>query len=848
MGLAAWRNTLYRDIAYALRQFMRNPVFTLVALTSLAIGIGANTAMFSILDDVMLRALPVLEPDQLVILTDPNAGSVAVGMLPGERRLLSYAEFVQLRDHATTLSGMCATESEPVRRPIRIAAGPQELAAARLVSENYFSVLGVEPSLGRFFSANEATSTGSDPYVVLSYEYWQRRFGGRTSALGTPIRVYGTDLAVIGVAAPGFRGASVSDRPDFWIPLLMQPLVMPGRDWLHEDLSQSLEKVMWLHVFGRLKPGAKTKAQSEVNVLFRNILETGYPATLAPETRKKALNQHLVIHDASTGAFVGRQDFAQQLLILWAVSAVVLLIACANVANLLLARARARNKEVCVRLSLGASRPRLIRQFLTESLLLALMGSVAGLLLAWPAARVLAIMISNPRNPLQLWPGLDWRVLFFTTASALVTGTLFGLAPALRGTSVSINDGLRETGRGATDSSAQLTAAKVLVAAQVAFSLVLVVGAGLFLRTLWKLQAVDLGYPKQELLMLTVDGVTAGYKGARLGNLWHDLADRIEHLPGVRATTYSTNGLLGGSESADEVDVEGFTPQADNEKFSRFDMVGPGYFSTVRIPMLLGREISAQDTADSPHVCVINEAFSKLFFAGRNPIGSHVTERFGDRKNVMEVVGLAANARDRRPTGEVPPRFYVAMDQGMDGPSPWAILEVRTVGDEERILGAARKAVFQVNQDLPIEDVRTLQESLDRANVQPRVVARLCAIFGGVALILAATGLYGVLSYNVARRVNEIGIRMALGAGRGRVIALVLRDTGLMIAIGLAVGMVLAGFGARVVASRLYGLNPLDPLTIGVSVCILTGVGLVASSVPVVRAARVNPMKALRYE
>jgi predicted permease len=383
---------------------------------------------------------------------------------------------------------------------------------------------------------------------------------------------------------------------------------------------------------------------------------------------------------------------------------------------------------------------------------------------------------------------------------------------------------------------------------QVAISLVLLVGAGLFLRTLWKLQAVELGYAKEKLLMLTVDGVTAGYKDARLGNLWHDLADRVRQLPGVRGVAYSMNGLMGGSESADEIDVEGFTPQRDNEKFSRFDMVGPGYFSTVGIPVLMGREIGAQDTAFAPHICVINEAFAKLFFAGRNPIGSHITERFGDKKNMMEVVGVSRNVRDHNLRGNVPPRFYVATDQGMDGPSPWAIFEIRTTGDEQNLVEAVHKTIFGVNQDLPIEDVRSLHESLDRTNAQPHMIASLCVIFGSVALLLAAMGLYGVLSYGVARRTNEIGIRMALGAGRSRVIRLILREMGVMILIGLALGFVFAGVGTRFVASRLYGLGALDPLTILAAAGILCFVALVASYLPALRAAKVSPTQALRYE
>src|SRR6516164_9229585 len=614
MSLSNWSEALVKDLRYALRQFLRNPVFTVVAVLSLAISIGANTAIFSVMDSVLLKSLPVKDPQQLVILTDPNFSGTNVGLDTGERNLMSYAEFVQLRDHATTMSGLCAAQSETNRIPVHIAGGDQEDANGKLVSEDYFSVLGVDPAIGRFFNREDGKGPGQDPYAVISYDYWQRRFAGNTSVLGTPIRLLSTTFTVIGVAEPGFRGESVGEKPDFWLPMMMEPQVMPGRDWLHEDLSQSMEKVMWLHTFGRLKPGVtRAKAQTEIDVLFRGIIESGYPTTISPETRKQVLDQHLKLKDARTGAFGGRDDFSQQLLMLLAASAFVLLIACINVANLLLARATARYKEVGVRLSIGASRGRLVRQFLTESLMLSLLGGMVGTLVAWGASYALVGLIAPRRDTLA--PGLDWRVLAFTAGVTFLTGILFGLAPALRGTRVNVNDSLRDTGRGVPSSGGRLNLPKYLVIAQVALSLLLVVCAGLFLRTLWNLQSVALGYPKEKLLMLTVDGLTAGYKDAQLSALWRDLLPRVRALPGVQGATFSQNGLFSGSESGDQIDVEGFTPQNDKDKGSRFDKVGPEYFSTVGIPLLLGREFGVQDTMTSPKVCVINETFAKKFFA-----------------------------------------------------------------------------------------------------------------------------------------------------------------------------------------------------------------------------------------
>ncbi len=849
MNFTRWIETIFQDTRYALRQFVRNPVFTVVAILSLALGIGANTAIFSIFNAVMLKALPVRDANQLVILTNPNSSGVSVGIDSGERNLLSYAEFAQLRDHATTMSGLCAAESSLNRWELRIAGGAQEEARGRLVTEEYFSVLGVEPSIGRVFTREAGISPGKNPYAVISYDYWQRRFGGNVSVLGTPIRLYQTTVTVIGVAARGFQGETVGEAPDMWVPMMMELQVKPGRDWLHEDLSKSIEKVMWLHAFGRLKPGiSKAKAQSEVDVLFRGIIESSYPTTLSADARKAVLDQHLLLRDARTGAFGGRDEFQQQLLILLGVAGLVLLIASANVANLLLARATARYKEVGVRLSLGAGKGRLIRQFMTESLLLSAFGGATGVLLAMGASRLLVLLLSGPRDPLQLSPNLDLRVLAFTAGVTLFTGLLFGLVPALRSARVDINHSLRETGRGVTSSGKRLTLAKLLVVLQVAISLLLVAGAGLFLRTLWNLQSVGLGYPKENLLLVRIDGLTAGYQDARLASLYHDIQDRLRALPGVRGATYSGNGLFSGSESGDQIEVEGFTPQNDQDKGSRFDQIGPGYFSTVGIPMLLGRETELRDTATSSRICIINDSFAKRFFKDRNPIGKHITQVFGDTRTLWEVAGVSQNARDHRLRDDVPPRFYQPVDQSSFGIPGSVNFEIRTAGDPAQMLAAIRKAVLELNADLPITSARPLGELLEGVTSQPRMIARLCAIFGIIALVLAATGLYGVLSYGVARRTNEIGIRMALGAGRSSVIGMILRETSIMIAIGMAAGMIATAIATRLIKARLYGLSSFDPMTIVAAIGVLGAVALISGYIPAARASRVNPVIALRHD
>ena len=848
MDIASWMETLLKDLRYALRQFVRNPLFTTVAVASLAVGIGANTAIFSVMNAILLRALPVTDPKSLVMLSSPDAAGVSNGMTGGVRSLLTYAEYDQLRDRATSFSGMCVAQSELDKESVRIAGGQPEDAHSKLVSEDYFSVLGITPAIGRVFTSDDRKAAGQDPYAVLSYDYWQRRFGGNTAVLGTPIRLVSTTVTVIGVAPAGFRGESIGQRPDFWLPMMMQPIVMQDHDWLHEDLGKDFQKIMWLHAIARLKPGVTmARAQTEVNVLFKEIIENGYPATLPADIRKKALNQTLKLHDASSGAFSGRDNLSQQLLVLLTASGIVLLIACINVANLLLARAASRVKEVSVRLSIGASRGRLIRQFLTESLTLSLMGGFAGLCLAWASSHVLAVMISSVSRRAEVAIPLDLRVLAFTAAVTLLTGLIFGLAPAIRGTRVKLLDSLRDGSR-ATATGAKLNLAKGLVVLQVGLSLLVVVSAGLLLRTLWNLQGTDVGYVKEKMLVVNIDGTVPGLKGPQLTAMWRDLSDRIRALPGVQGVAYSGNGLFTGNESADDISVEGHVAQKNDEKISRFDTIGPGYFSTVGIPLLRGREIGPQDTPTSTKVAVINETFANKFFAGRNPIGYHITASFGKIVDTFEVIGVARNVRDHRLSGDVPARYYIVPEQSIEGPMESGSMLIRTAADPEQLIPSVRRAILSVNQDLYPEDLRPFVQNLDTYIAQPRVLARLCTLFGSIALLLAATGLYGVLSYGVTRRTNEIGIRMALGAGRSNVVGMILRETSVMIAIGITLGLCATVALTRLMKTVLYGLSSLDPVSIAGALLLLGVVAMTAGYIPAARAARVNPTTALRHE
>lgn len=836
-----------QDVRYAFRTFRANPGFALVAVLSLALGIGANSAIFGLLNGALYSALPVPNPEQLVILSDPASAGVSIGAQTEQpRALLTYQEFEQLRSDTNSFTGMFAAESAVNKWRLRFGA-TEERVNGRLVSGEYFRVLDVPALLGRTFTREEDKAIGGAPYAVISYDYWQRRFGGDRGVLGRTFSLQGTSYSIIGVTPPGFFGETVGQTPDVWLPMSMEPLVKPGRDWLHQEPG-SIDKVMWLHVFGRLKPGVTAgQAQANVSVIFKQIIEASYPM-LSGEKRKEFLNQTVKVQSASHGASTLRERFAEPLFVLFAVVGAVLLIACANLANLLLARATARQREISVRMALGAGRGRLVRQLLTESLLLSLMGGVAGLFIARIVGQGLTRLASSPDDPIQLAAVLDAKVLAFTAFLTILTALLFGIAPALRATRLDVGARLKEQGRGLTSSAARLHLGKLLVVGQIALSLVLLVGAGLFLRTLINLQTVDLGYDRERLLLLNIDPTTAGYKERRALDLYRDLLERYRTVPGVREVTYSENGLFGGVDSADAIEVEGYKRTGQGDRGSRYDKVGPEYFSTLRIPMLRGREIGSQDREGTTPVCVINEAFAKKFFADRNPIGLHVTITFGPDRFPFEVVGVARDARDRSLRAAVVPRFYLAMQQSSKFAPMSVNYEIRTTAEPTALTNSLRKVTEQFNSNLPVADVRSLEDLVDRRLAQDRMIARLSAAFGTIALVLAALGLYGVLSYGVAQRTSEIGIRLALGAQPARVLSMVMRETSVVVVLGLAVGCGVAFACTRLVESKLFGLAPTDPGTFAAATLVLLMVAALAGFVPAYRAARVDPLTALRHE
>jgi predicted permease len=819
-------HVIRQDLRYAIRALASQPGFAAVAILSLALGIGANTAIFSLIDTVLLSALPVRDPQSLVILTNPASNGITIGSKSGEREELTWSEFRQLRELSTVFSSLMASQIEPEPVPVRVGGSDAEETLVQMVSSEYFSTLGVPALLGQTLSADDHPSA---PHAVISYEYWQRRFGRRSDVLGTTITIRQGVFSIIGVAPPSFFGETVGQRPDVWVPLTLQPVVLPEREWLQENPGG--DKAMWLHVFGRLKPGIRIEtAEAAANVAFQQGLAAFYGSA------ERASKQWLKLRSAANGASQIRGQIAEPLTMLLAASGLVLLIACANLGNLLLARTTTRTREISVRLALGASRGQLIRQLLTESMVIAFLGGLAGLAAAWILrAGLLALVPEKIHVPVTP----DVRVLGFAFVLTIAAGLILGLLPVLRSINLNATSGLKEQGRGLTASAAWLRAGRFVVVGQVALSLPLLVGSGLLLRTLQNLQQADLGYAKERLILLRVDVQMGGYDEHRRVPLFERLLERVRTVPGVSAASYSKSGLFLGSRSSGDIEIEGYTPTADGGAWSVWDHIGPDYFSTLGVPLLRGREITERDQSRN-RVSIINEAFAKRYFAGRNPIGMRV--------NKYEIVGVARDSRTRNVREEVEPRFYVPAAQPIDVPPRFITFVVRTAAEPSSVLRSVREAILSEDPNLPITAASALTELVDKQMAQDRLLARLSTAFGIVALLLAAIGLYGVLSYGVARRTNEIGIRKALGAPHTTVMVMILRETGLLLLAGLVGGMFLAAAGTQLIATRLYGLAPTDPVAIGVAVAILAVVALLAAWVPAHRASRVDPLVALRYE
>lgn len=843
--------TLRKDLAYAIRMMRNSPGFTAVAVLSLALGIGANTAIFTLIDAVMLRLLPVKDPQSIVLLNEPGSGGMSVGIATGDRALYSYPEYVQLRDRNTVLAGLTAVQSVVDRASIAIGPqGAREPANFKMVSGNFFDVLGVSPAMGRFFGPAEDRAPGAHPLAVITYDYWKRRFGLSPSALGQTLSIYGTVFTIVGVGPQGFSGDAVGENPDIWLPLNMQRQVIPGRDFLVQPAG-TVQKVMWLRLVGRLRPGVdRAQAKTALNVVFRQVLEADAGPNPGAEMRRNVTDTRIELYAGARGMSGLRRQFAEPLLVLMSVVGLVLLIACANLANLLLARSAAREREIGIRLALGAGRMRLVRQLMTESVLLAFTGGVVGVFFAYWAARLLLVMAARGDNPIALEVTPDLRLMAFAFGVSLLTGLLFGIFPALRTTRVDVNPVLKDNSRGVISSGGhglKFSLGKSLVAFQVGLSLVLLIGAGLFARSLSNLANVRLGYDAERLLMIPMDPTPHGYAGQKAAQLYERILERVSALPGVRSVSVSQNGLFSGSESGDAISVEGYTSTNRRDLNARFDQVGPLYFRTVGIPVLLGREFTPRDGPSSPRVCLINETMAKFYFGKTNPIGKHITDEFPDTRTTFEIVGVVKDAKYLSVREETPRRFYIPFFHPL-GPISFGNLMIRTNADPASVTASVRNEIRAIDDRLAVDRARTVAQQIDSSLVQDRLIAQLSMFFGLLALLLACLGLYGVMSYAMARRTPEIGIRIALGAESGEVLRMVLRESMLMVGVGAVLGVPAAIGLSQLVASRLYGLKAADPATLVAATCILVAVALAAALVPARRASRVDPIRALRCE
>ena len=849
---------LWQDLRYGLRMLLKSPAFTLVAAITLALGIGANSAIFNVLDAVLLRLLPVKAPEQLVVLTDPDSYGRNYGQESGDRSLLGFNEFEYLHDHNDVYSGVIAADSDAPNVEVGIGsfsgspAAQPETARVQLVSGNYFSVLGVSAAVGRTFTPEVDRARGGSPVAVTSYPYWKERFNLDPEILGKPIRIHHTTFEVIGVAPPGFFGTTVGEKPDVWVPLMMQDAVYPGLDLL-APIQALGDNYAWLQVMARLKPGVTLQqSKAAINVAFNAFLVDTLGSRGTEKDRHGFLNQQINPQPGGRGSSSVHEIFANPLKVLMGIVALVLLIACANVANLLLARGAARQKEFAVRLAVGAGRFRLVRQLLIECLLLAVLGAALGAVLAaWVDRLLLREVMSGSltQEAIQLNLGLDARTLGFTALVAVLTTALFGVIPALRATNVDVSPVLKSAGGARTGGTSHhfMSTGKSLVVAQVAISMLLLVAAGLFVHSLARLGEVSLGYNRDRLLLFRLDTAPAGYKGAGTIRLEQDLLARISTIPGVRSATLSGNGFFQGEESQDPIAVEGYTPKSSQVIHSRFDHVGPGYFSTVGIPLLRGREIGPQDSVLGPRAAVINLAFARKFFPNTDPLGKHVRDTFPGNPGEMQIVGVVADSKLNSLRELAQPRIYAPAFNPLWEETALTY-EIRTVGDEESISRALRKVVQETNPALPQIEVATMSGLVDRSLGTDRLIAMLSSCFGGLALLLASVGLYGVMSYAVTRRTNEIGIRMALGARRSNVLGLVLGHGSKLTLLGVAIGIVGALGLTRFLSSLLFGVKPADPLTFVIVSLVLAGVALLASYIPARRATKVDPIVALRYE
>ena len=830
------------NLKFALRTLFKTPFVTLVAILSLALGIGANAAIFSIFDQLLLRELPVVDANGLVNLgaPGPKPGSTSCNMAGECDVVFSYPMFRDLEKVQTVFSGIAAHRTFGAN----LSYAKQTInGQGMMVSGSYFPVLAVRPALGRLIGSGDDPAAGESHVAVLGYAYWQRQFNADPGVLNQSMIVNGQTMTIVGVAPRGFEGTTLGVRPHVYVPITMRELMNPG--WKGFDNRRGY----WAYLFGRLKPGVTIEqARVSLNTQYHAIIndvEAPLQKGMSEQTLTRFRAKPIVLQPGGHGQSNVTRAAAAPMNLLLGVTGFVLLIACANIANLLLARSAARASEMAVRLSIGASRRQLIGQLLTESCLLALFGGVASLLVAqWTLDLIFSLL---PREAADtIGTALEPSMLIFTAALTLGTGLLFGLFPALHSTRPDLISSLK--GQAGQPSGARSAARfrTSLATVQIALSMALLVAAGLFTKSLFNVTRVDLGLKVDNVVTFGVSPSLNGYTKERSADLFARLEDELAAVPGTTGVTNSLVGLLAGNNWGNDVSVEGFKAGPDTDTGSRYNELGPDYFRTFGIPLIAGREFTRADAKDSPKVAVVNEAFAKKFNLGRDAVGKHVGDRSG--KLDTEIVGLAQNAKYSEVKGEIPPLFFRPYRQGSTAELGAISFYVRTAGDPTALLATIPKVVARLDPNLPVENLRTMPQQVRENVFLDRFISVLSTAFACLATLLAAVGLYGVLAYTVSQRTREIGLRMALGAAPARVRRMVLRQVGLMTIVGGAVGLAAAVALARLAQSLLFQMQGSDPVVLVGSAAALTLVALGAGFIPAHRASQVDPMSALRYE
>src|SRR6266566_1286174 len=851
MTVIGWLDTILRDLKYTFRMLAHSPGFTAVAVLTLALGIGANTAIFTLLDQVLLRLLPVKDPQQLVLLTmrGRHYGSNWGG------NAISHPMFRDFEDHNEVFSEMfCRFPTSA-----SLSFGRQaERADVELVSGTYFSVLGVVTALGRILTPDDDHVPSGHPFVVLNYNYWRTRFAADPQIVGKTLNLNNYNMTVVGVAQAGFDGVELGRSPKIFIPIMMQAQIIIGNP---EDMLKE-RRNRWVNAFGRLKPGiSQQQAKAALQPFMHSMLEmeVQLPAfsRASKNDRDEFLKCWIDVLPGSQGRSYTRRQLSTPLWVLMATTGAVLLIACANLANLMLVRGSSRVKEIAVRLAMGATRPRIIGQLLIESLSLSALGGLAGLAFAfWADRALMKIYLPSDSGGMNISSAPDLRILLFNLAVTVLTGVIFGLVPALQTTKPNIAGTLKDQAGAVVGGGGHHRLRKGLVVAQVTLSLLLLVGAGLFVRSLANLRNLGPGFSPERLVAFQIDPSLNGYTTERMKSFYPQLSESLSSIPGVQSVGLASVRILEDNEWDSSMSVEGFSPAKPDEHAEPYmNSISPDYFATLGVPIVAGRDFTINDSHIIKHgpevwnwvptTVMINEKFAKKYFAGRNPIGLH--HGFGTDPGTptdMEVIGVVKDFKYTNLRDEIPEQAYVPYlgDRFLTGMT----IYIRTTADPNQLMSTVRSTVRDMDPNVPVYSMRTTEVTINESLSTERMIASLSAVFGFLATLLAVIGLYGVMAYTVAQRTREVGIRMALGAARGNVIWLVMREVLLLVAIGVAAGVTASLALTRVVQSQLFGLTPHDPFTLGLATAALALVACAAGYVPALRASRLDPMAALR--